>query len=303
MDLSELVERTAVTDMIEDDDEAIRIGLFGIAGEAGSVVSEAKKYFRDGGPLPGFKSRVSEELGDLLWYVAHVCRRLRIDLNEVVEANLEKTSGRWTLDLPDLPAYDNHPHEMQKLLRQFIVRFEEDRSGDIPKVRMIPEGPLYERADREWRRKDKEGTPYLGDPIDDNSSVDDGYRYHDVIHLGHATVLGWSPVVRSFMGAKRRDVDDCDRVQDGARAMAIEEGLAATVFNCFEQHDFVSDSFDWDLFRNVRRTVRGLEVLSQPFAAWQSAYAQAFEIFTKLHGQRGGRVKCDLDARRLTLVE
>ena len=155
----------------------------------------------------------------------------------------------------------------------------------------------------EQERVRKGGPGQLGDPLDDNVAIEDGYRYHDIIHLAHATVLGWSPVLRALIGAKRKDVGDCDRVQDGARAIAIEEGLAAFVFSYFEQFDFKPDAFSWELFKHVQRTVRVLEVASQPLIAWRSAYTQAFEIFPRLCKAKGGVVECDLDTRELRLIE
>lgn len=298
MDLKDYMNRAATTDNLGEE-EAIRIALFGIAGEAGSVVSEAKKWFRGDGPLPNLRDHVIEELGDLLWYIALLARRLDIDLNEVAIQNLEKTNELWSSSLPPLPDYDKHSCDDQKLLRQMRVRFEEDKSGRIPIVRMIPEGKLAERIES----KSKKSTSQLGDDLDDNAMIDDGYRYHDIIHLGHATVLGWSPVLRSLMGAKRRNVGDYDRVEDGARAKALEEGLAAFVFNYMELYEFDTDAIGWDLLKHVRRTVKGLEVANQPAVAWKSAYRQAFSIFRELYEKKGGVVECDLDRRELRIVE
>ena len=300
MDFQDYVDQASATDNLGTDEEAIRIGLFGIAGEAGSVVSEAKKWFRDGGPLPDLRDRVGEELGDLLWYIALLARRLDIDLAGVAQQNIQKTDALWSTSMPPVPEYDGHRHKRQKLLRRMTVRFEEDRSGGTPIVRMVPEGELAERIALERKRK---GTVQLGDVLDDNAAVDDGYRYHDIIHLAHATVLGWSPVLRALMGAKRKDVDDLDRVEDGARAIAIEEGLAVIVFNYLEPFDFALDAIGWDLFKHVRLTIQGLEVASQPVAAWRNAYVQAFAIFPRLLEARGGVVECDLDARELRLAD
>ena len=299
MDLKDYMNRAATTDNLGENEKAIRIALFGIAGEAGSVVSEAKKWFRDGRPLPNLQDRVGGELGDLLWYIALLARRLDIDLNEVATLNLEKADELWSSSLPPLPDYDNHSYDSQKLLRQMRIRFEEDRSGRVPIVCMIPEGKLAERVESNPTKS----TDQLGDDLDDNATIDDGYRYHDIIHLGHATVLGWSPVLRSLMGAKRRNVGDCDRVEDGARAIALEEGLVAFVFNYMESYEFDTDAIGWDLLKHIRRTVKGLEVASQPFAAWRNAYRQAFSIFRKLKEKRGGVVECDLDKRELRFVE
>lgn len=63
MDLKDYMRRAATTDNLAEDDEAIRIALFGIAGEAGSVVSEAKKWFRDGEPSPNLQDRVRKNSG------------------------------------------------------------------------------------------------------------------------------------------------------------------------------------------------------------------------------------------------
>ena len=300
MDLEEYVDQAAATDGFESDERAIQVALFGIAGEAGEVVSVAKKFFREGGPLPGLGNRVSEELGDLLWYIALLARRLGLDLGTIAQQNLSKTDALWSSTMPRLPDYDDHDHDLQKLPRRMTIEFAEDRSSEIPVVRLLPQGELAERFDHERDLERKLGQ--LGDTLDDNAAVDDGYRYHDIIHLGHATVLGWSPVLRALMRAKRRDVGDCDRVEDGARAIAIEEGLAAFVFNYLKQFNFEPDAFGWDLFKHVQRTVRGLEVANQPFIAWQRAYAQAFRIFVRLYEDKGGVVECNLDARELRLI-
>ena len=302
MDLKDYTNRAASTDNLGEDEEAIRIALFGIAGEAGSVVSEAKKWFRDGVLLPNLQDRVREELGDLLWYIALLARRLDIDLDEVIEQNLTKNSELWLpLSSLPLPDYDNHYYDSQKLIRQMRVRFKEDISSGTPVVYLIYEGELAEKTKHKSKRKQL--ISQLGDALDDNARVDDGYRYHDIIHFAHAAVLGWSPVLRALMGAKRRDVDDCDRIEDGARAIAIEEALTAFIFNYMAQFNFDTDAISWDLIKHVRRMVRDLEVASQPVAAWRITYTQAFSIFRKLYEKKGGVVECDLDRRELRIVE
>lgn len=296
MDLTDFVSQAARTDNMSDPEEALTMGLMGIAGEAGSVISEAKKWFRDGKPMPGLRNILTEELGDLLWYIALVARRLDIDLNRVADANLRKTSELWAPEPMAPPTYDDHPYEKEKFLRHVTVRFEEDRTGPLPKVRVIPLGEL---GDRIYAAKRKH---QIGDVLDDNSATDDGYRYHDIIHLSHMTVLGWSPVLRGFMGAKRKSVGDLDRVEDGARAIAIEESLAAFVFNYMAQYDFDPRDISWELIRYIRWIVRGLEVAGQPVAAWRNTYTQAFNMFSLLHKNSGGTVECDLNQRTLSFV-
>ncbi|MCQ3811788.1 MAG: nucleoside triphosphate pyrophosphohydrolase family protein [Acidimicrobiia bacterium] len=142
MDLNEYKQQSAETDQMDDQEEAVKIALFGIAGEAGSVVSEGKKWFRDAGLSQGLEENVKEELGDLLWYVAALARRLNIDLNQVIQENLQKTRELWSSDMGPLPDYDDHRFPEQKFLRNMEVRFVEDRTGQVAIVRMEPQGEL-----------------------------------------------------------------------------------------------------------------------------------------------------------------
>ena len=84
------------------------------------------------------------------------------------------------------------------------------------------------------------GEQPVGDPLDDNSEHSDDYRYHNVFHLAHMAVLGWSPVMRRLLGCKRSELPTVDRVQDGGRAAAIEEGLTAYMFTMAGEHSFFS---------------------------------------------------------------
>lgn len=300
MELREFAARASETDRTTDPDRGLQIVLHGIAGEAGSVVSEAKKWFREGSPPVGLAGRVEEELGDLLWYIAAAANRLSLDLDAVADKSLKKAALNFAAELPPPSTYDVGWPDSQRLPRQMSVRFVEDDSGSVPVVRMEPLGELAERVKAQRERKQ------LGDPLDDNLAIDDGYRYHDLIHLAHAAALGWSPVLRRLMGAKRKAGDgETDRIQDGARAAAIEEGLAAFVFNFLEPDDFeaTDDLLGWDLIKHVRRTVRGLEVEDQPPVAWKHTYRQAFDAFRVLRDARGGVVELDLDARTLEVVE
>ena len=58
-----------------DTDKGLVIALLGLVGEAGSLLTEYKKRLRDGEAHQGFKLQVSEELGDLLWYLATIATK------------------------------------------------------------------------------------------------------------------------------------------------------------------------------------------------------------------------------------
>lgn len=50
--------------------DALRIGVMGIFGELGSLISEFKKRAREGSSYVSFGKNLTEEAGDLLWYFA-----------------------------------------------------------------------------------------------------------------------------------------------------------------------------------------------------------------------------------------
>lgn len=63
----------------------------GLAGEAGEVANKVKKMMRDG---QFDRAAVVAELGDVMWYVAALCRDLNVDMNQVALDNLYKLYGR-----------------------------------------------------------------------------------------------------------------------------------------------------------------------------------------------------------------
>lgn len=78
--LSDYVVQIADTDVLDPSD----IGpiLQGLYGEVGGIMSTAKKHIREKSAYPGFKRAAEEEFGDTLWYLAALCRRLSVSLDE-----------------------------------------------------------------------------------------------------------------------------------------------------------------------------------------------------------------------------
>ena len=79
--LSEYEQAIAPTDRF--DDSEITPILLGLFGEVGSVMSTSKKLHREKTAFTGFQDDVEEELGDTLWYVAALCRRLDVKLSDM----------------------------------------------------------------------------------------------------------------------------------------------------------------------------------------------------------------------------
>jgi NTP pyrophosphatase (non-canonical NTP hydrolase) len=271
-----------------DDDfaNAIIVPMLGLAGETGQLLSEYKKHLRDGAAHRLFKDRVAEELGDLLWYVSNVASKFGLDLNEVAEINLAKVRARWSAASEAAPALDAGMPAGERLPRQMTVRLTEELDDERPKVRMSINGES------------------IGSLLGDNAYDADGYRFHDVFHLGYAAVLGWSPNLRAFLKRKRKSRPLLDEVEDGGRARIIEEAVSALVFDYARVHSFLEGigEVDYGLLRTIQSMTSHLEVAQATAADWERAILDGFAVWREVKANGGGEISVDLDGRRISYL-
>ena len=176
LNLREYQERTQKTDLHPGTDEkALMIPLAGLAGETGELLSEYKKYLRDGESHKLFKERIAEEVGDLLWYLANVATKFGLDLAQVAAQNLAKCEGRWGA-LPVRKPFDADAPEGQKFPRRFVIDF----------------ATTHDKSENPFVRVYYDNKPF-GNELDDNSPRKDGYAYHDALHLSFAAILRRCP--------------------------------------------------------------------------------------------------------------
>lgn len=287
--------------------------MLGLASETGSILNVYKKYLRDGIDLTANREFLREELGDLLWYAAAVATACGLDLEEVVEANLQRTRDRYPTErtLPrfdTLPAFDvpYPPHEC--FPRRLVVAFAERRlpSGRASAMMTLvsaepnafPDGPIT--AERGKKVGFEVGSE-LGDPLTDNSRRADAYRFHDAMHFGFLAVLNWSPTLRALLRLKRKSNPETDECEDGARAIFAEEGLAAVLSRLAKRRTgFLSEtSVDGEVIDVAKAAAVDLEVEPLPAWLWRRAICQGFRAMHQLNENGGGYLTADLDLRTL----
>lgn len=68
----------------------------GLANEAGEVLGKIKKVLRDndGDFTPEMSKAISDEIGDVLWYIAALSRDLGVPLEQIAQSNLDKLNSR-----------------------------------------------------------------------------------------------------------------------------------------------------------------------------------------------------------------
>ena len=274
-----------------------RLGpLLGLAGEVGTLMAGYKKHLRDGSAYELFEENVEEELGDILWYLANAAENWGLSLETIAEKNLQKTTDRWknrnTKRRPRRKPEDHFDAGFpsnQRLPRTFDVTIRPvgDHQGPEPKIEVIWKGNV------------------VADALGDNTYDDSGYRYHDAFHLANAAVLGWSPVARGkLFNCKREPGTMIDAVEDGGRAIVIEEGIAAFMFAYGSQHgDLVEvDHLDFHVLKAFRTFTKDLEVEARQLWEVEEAVFQGFDVWRQLRANDGGTVHGDLANREITYV-
>lgn len=268
----------------------LMVPILGLAGEVGELLNEYKKKLRDGDAHERFADRVSEELGDILWYTAETATKFGLDLDDIATKNLAKTRARFgspqeeeSLFALTAHAFDAGFPENERFPRKFVADFRPWVEGATVKTRVFVNGEQ------------------MGDPLTDNAHTPDGYRFHDVFHLACAAVLGWSPVIRKHLKRKRRSNHDIDEVEDGGRAIVTEEGISALVFAYARDHKSLEGvkSIDYHLLKAIRIMASSFEVTVCTTGEWERAIFMGYQVWKEVEKNQGGKVELDLDKRTI----
>jgi NTP pyrophosphatase (non-canonical NTP hydrolase) len=289
---AQATDRVPLTGEEARDREARLVPLLGLAGEVGTLLAGYKKFLRDGEAYELFTENVGEEVGDLLWYLANVAEKWGLSLDKLAAANLKKTTERWPAPGARLPRrkptdlFDHKADRTERLPRNFTV--------DILPVGR-DRGP-EERIEVRYR-----GKP-VGSRLGDNTYDASGYRFHDIFHLSNAAILGWSPVSRAqLFDCKRREQEIIGEVEDGGRAIVIEEGMAAFLFEHARHHHWFEEvnSLDYNILKTIRVMTADLEVRNRPLWEVEKAVLQGFAVWRQVRDANGGRVIGDLYRRSI----
>lgn len=259
--------------------------LYELADQTGELFS-----IQDATSNESIKTKNQKLYGGLLALLALVAATFKLCLKTIASKNLQKIESRWKrIDAQYPELFDEEMPEFEKLPRAFDIEFIERKVG--ARVSVV----------QRW------GHVNIGDPVTDNRTSPDHYRYHDVFHLAYVAHLGWSPVVRGLLKLKRKSLPWVDENQDGARAMIIEEAIATWIFNhARDNGDFFEDvevgKLEYGLLKQVRSLVAGYEVDQCPLWQWERAILNGFSVFRQLRDNGGGLVKVNMLERSLTYV-
>ncbi|MEB3791655.1 hypothetical protein [Acinetobacter sp. IK40] len=209
------------------------------------------------------------------------------DLKKIINTNSKKIKNdnfdwdKIKSEYPDIEkTFDHSFPEDEQLPHKIKIEFVQRSSGRIHM---------------------KYGNVFLGDPLTDNHKDKDNYRYHDVFHISYAAILHWSPVFRSLLKRKRKSKPDFDENEDSGRAIVVEEGISAWIFNQAKEYNYFENPKDIStkLIKNVQLFVKGYEVENCPPALWKKAIYEGFKVFRELTKYKVGIINIDLMNRSI----
>jgi hypothetical protein len=114
-------------------------------------------------------------------------------------------------------------------------------------------------------------------------------------------------VTRALLRLKRKSKPLVDEIQDGARAVLIEEGVATWIFGQAKQLNFFAGmkagDLSFDMLKVIRQFVAGYEPEACPLWLWEEAILQGYEAFRFLREKRRARLRIDTARRNLSIGE
>lgn len=236
---------------------------------------------------------VNDILGGIAWHFSALASIYGLTLSQIAHRNMIKVAYRQNRDHPT-PLHDSAYKPAEQLPRQMEVSFVTISKG---RSRMYYQGRQ------------------LGDDLTDNAYDDDGYRFHDVMHLANLAKLGWSPVMRDLLARKRKSDHIADQVEDGARAKIVEEAVIKAIHSEGDRlaklrgpqptkklvRLFLGPrDITFRFLKLIQNLVSGLEVQANRYWEWEEAIIDGHEIFYRLRCEDQGTVSIDLDKRTIT---
>jgi NTP pyrophosphatase (non-canonical NTP hydrolase) len=256
--------------------------LLDLAGEVGTLVAHHRA-----GLLPRGGDALRRRLVPIMRTMLKAADEAGVTLEQAAEGNLKKIFDRWPTRRSYPPPFDEDALLSERLPRSLTI--------DVFERNVRDQAYVFQQCNG----------VNIGDRLTDNAIEPDDYRFHDVFHFAYCAVLTWSPVTRVLLRLKRKSDPKIDEAEDGARAILIEEGIAAWIFGQAKQLDFFAGmrpgDLSFDILKTVRQFVSGYEPEPCPLWLWEEAILRGFEAFRFLRRRRRARLRIDMARRRLVV--
>jgi MazG-like nucleotide pyrophosphohydrolase family protein len=104
-----------------------------------------------------------------------------------------------------------------------------------------------------------------------------------------------------LMKRKRKSAPKIDEVEDGGRAIVIEEAISAVVFGYAKDCSFFEgvDTMDYGLLRTIKNLTSHLEVNRCSAGEWERAILEGYRVWRQMRREGKGTIVGDLVSRTI----
>ncbi len=228
-------------------------------------------------------------LGSILWQLSYIATIQKLKFSDAAIQNLDKISSRWPADNQQhTPLFDKKYPEHEQFPRKIEIVFKGYKKPDDTDFTIMSCNGIQ-----------------IGDRLTDNTYDETGYRFHDAIHYSFMAILGWSPVMRRMFKVKRKSDSKKDEVDDGLRAVIIEEAIVGLTYDYARDQSMLEGQteIDHSRIKIIQKLCRDLEVEDCEPWEWRKAILKGYEMFRKLRDNKGGILVLDLNKREIEYRE
>ena len=103
-----------------DSERMVRMmhGALGLVTESAELADALKKHLYYGKPLD--TTNIKEEIGDIFWYAALICRTLDVSFEDVMYKNIEKLRARFPQKFSESDAINRDLGEERRVLESDV---------------------------------------------------------------------------------------------------------------------------------------------------------------------------------------
>lgn len=264
------------------------VSLLGIVAEAGKVLYKYQLLNVRKSKKLGISELTQLDIGTILWYLSDISTVFKLNLTKAAEKNELKRNSLFSKQkcIADYDAKSLPYEKLPKKLNVFFLNIA-DPNSIKPYCKIV-----YNNV-------------YIGDRLDDNSHIADGYRFHDVIHLAHMAILGWSPVCRALLKVKRKSNYETDSNEDGQRAIIIEEAVVALNYQYAKRKGFfkATNNISTSHLKMIKSLVQDLEIREATLDQWKNVITTGFQIYAQLIENSGGLVEIDMNTASIKYLK
>jgi NTP pyrophosphatase (non-canonical NTP hydrolase) len=114
MDFNEYLIQSERTLVQKGKDLNLLHGAIGISTEAGEILDAFKRHIYYGKELDVVN--IKEEIGDIMWYVAILCRELNLNIEDILQTNIDKLKARYPDKFSETHALNRNLENERKIL-------------------------------------------------------------------------------------------------------------------------------------------------------------------------------------------